>query len=66
MGWGRVPGGGAGEGFGRLATTGRGEGGHRSGGAATCVGVQSKENGPSPTETEEFLIYSKEFQKELT
>jgi hypothetical protein len=28
--------------------------------------VPQKENGPGPMETEEFSIYSKEFQKEVT
>jgi hypothetical protein len=35
-------------------------------GESTCGPVRRKENGPGPTETEEFSIYSKEFQKDVT
>jgi hypothetical protein len=50
----------------RRALVGR-RGAHagRNTGGRTWAGPE-KENGPGPTETEEFSIYSKEFQKEFS
>jgi hypothetical protein len=75
LGRGWVPGGGAGEGFEWPARAGHGEGGCRSGGVAAHAGWNKGRRvwtGPEkgkwagPSGIEEFLIYSKEFQKEVT